>query len=82
MRRIISAAALSLSLLGGGVAMADNHFDRRGEQRETYRDRDERPAPRYERHDERRGFRWNAGEWRWSGREWRWAPGHYVRTRR
>jgi hypothetical protein len=82
MRRIITAASIALSLLGGGVAMADNHFDRGGEQRELHRDRDDRPSPRYERHEERRGYRWIGGEWRRSGRQWRWSPGHYVRARR
>lgn len=62
MRRIITLAALSLSLFGG-VAMAgnrDGRMDRdrdhdRVEHRETFRDRDARHAPRFERHEGRRG---------------------------
>ncbi|HEX3478957.1 MAG TPA: hypothetical protein VHT91_28235 [Kofleriaceae bacterium] len=62
--------------LTGGVAAADNyHHDARVEH---YRDHRVRPAPRFERHDARRGYRWVGGEWRWGRGEWIWMPGHYI----
>ncbi|HUJ58417.1 MAG TPA: hypothetical protein VLX92_07990 [Kofleriaceae bacterium] len=81
MRKIISAAALSLTLFGG-VAMADTR-DHRAPVRheEVRRDFRARPAPRFERHEERRGFRWVGGEWRWGARGWDWRPGYYARVR-
>jgi hypothetical protein len=94
MRRIISLAALSLTLFGG-VAMAGNRYDGRAEhhvveQREARRapearDRRELNERRVhergeERRDERRGFRWEAGVWQWSGYQRVWIPGHYVRS--
>ncbi len=89
MRALIVSTLMTLGLTGG-VAAADNY---RGE---TVRDHREvpayranhdrgdraRPAPRFERHDERRGYRWVGGEWQWNRGRWLWAPGHYVRTAR
>jgi hypothetical protein len=79
--------------LTGGVAAADNrHSDARGDEIRDHRatearvdhlrDRGHPPAARFERHEDRRGFRWIGGEWRWSGSSWTWAPGHYVRAAR
>lgn len=81
MRRIITAATLVLGLAGGGVAMADNRVDHRVEyrEREAIRDHRERPSPRFERHEERAGFRWVGGDWKWQGRSWKWFGGHYQR---
>ena len=82
MRRFITLATLSLSLLGGGAAMAANRGEHveRG-QTERVEIRDHRPEPRFERHEERRGFRWIGGEWVRSGRGWSWRGGHYERIR-
>ena len=49
---------------------------------ERYRDYRARPAVRFERHEQRRGFRWVGGEWRWNRFEWVWLPGHFVRAAR
>ena len=79
MRRLITLATLSLSLLGGGAAMAANRNDKVDHDRVELRDH--RPEPKFERHDQRRGFRWIGGEWVRAGRGWSWRPGHYVRAR-
>jgi hypothetical protein len=91
MRRIITMTIMALGL-SGGAAMADTYRghetvsvrDHRGtrENRETvvrYDNVRARPAARFERHEERRGFGWRGGDWRWSGATWSWAPGHYFR---
>lgn len=89
MRALIVSTLMTLGLTGG-VAAADNY---RGDvhhevYREHYRDyrdyRDYRvrPAPRYERHEFRHGYRWVGGEWRWYRGGWTWAPGHYIRIAR
>lgn len=93
MRALIVSTLMTLGLTGG-VAAADSY---RGDaQRETVRDHREapayrvdrdrdtraRPAPRFERHDERRGYRWVGGEWQWNRGRWFWAPGHYVHIAR
>ena len=92
MRRLITLSMLSLTLFGG-VAMADNRDHRavethrevavrdRREVVDHYRDHRVRPELRFERHDNRAGFRWNAGSWNWNGYEWAWTPGFYVRIR-
>jgi hypothetical protein len=79
--------------LSGGVALADPHGeahrevvrDHRGAQAQDVRyhdhDREAPPAVRFERHEERRGFRWVGGAWRWHGNERSWTPGYYVRIR-
>ncbi len=81
MRRIITAVVLTFGLAGGGVAMADNRGGHRTEyrEREAMRDHRERPAQRFERHQERAGFRWVGGGWNWQGRSWQWIGGHYER---
>jgi hypothetical protein len=83
MRRIITLATLSLSLLGGGAAMAANRGERVERERVEARveTRDHRPEARFERHEERSGFRWVGGEWMRHGRGWSWRPGHYERLR-
>jgi len=83
MRTLIVSTLMTLGLTGG-VAAADNyrgdvHRDHHEVYREHYRDYRVRPSPRFERHDERRGYRWVGGEWRWYRGEWTWAPGHYIR---
>lgn len=88
MRKIITMTLLALGV-SGGVAAADPHFeargevvrDHRGEREIHYRSYRERPTVRYERHNERRGYRWVSGAWRWNHSEWIWAPGYYVRIR-
>ena len=83
MRALIVSTLMTLGLTGG-VAAADTY---RGDvhhevYRDHYRDHRVRPAPRFERHDERRGYRWVGGEWQWGRGEWIWTPGHYVRITR
>lgn len=90
MRALIVSTLMTLGLTGG-VAAADNyrgevrhedirdHREVRDQRVEHYRDYRARPALRFERHEERRGYRWVGGEWRWGRGEWTWAPGHYVR---
>jgi hypothetical protein len=93
MRVLIFSTLMALGVTSG-VAAADNY---RGEGRheeirgyrvvrdhrvEHYRDYHARPRPRYERYEQRRGYRWIGGEWRWNRGEWYWAPGHYVRIGR
>jgi hypothetical protein len=51
----------------------DNRFDR---------DNDRAPAAKLERHHDRRGFVWVAGQWTKSRHKWTWQPGHYERIRR
>ena len=81
MRRIITAAALTFGLAGGGVAMADTRGDHRIEsrEREAIRDHRDHREARFERHEERGEYRWVKGEWRREGRSWRWIAGHYER---
>jgi hypothetical protein len=94
MRRFITLAALSLSLLGGGVAMADRGPGHRTERRRApaaYHQRGNahdqgRHGPRGRNdHDrpriERARFVWLGGTWKWSGARWTWVPGHYERGR-
>jgi hypothetical protein len=92
MRALIVSTLMTLGLTGG-VAAADNyrgevHHEVTRDHREApaygehHRDYRARPAPRFERHEERRGYRWVGGEWRWGRGEWTWAPGHYVRSAR
>jgi len=76
MRTLIISSLMTLGLTGG-VAAADNYH--RDGHSERYRDYRVRPAPRYERHDFRRGYRWRNGEWRWGHGEWIWTPGVYIR---
>jgi hypothetical protein len=45
-----------------------------------YRDFNHRPDRRFERHDVRAGYSWQAGDWQWNGAEWIWVPGSYVRV--
>ena len=88
MRTLIVSTLMALGLTGG-VAAADTY---RGESRheyrgehyrgEHYRNYRVRPAPRFERNEPRRGYRWVGGEWRWGRGEWFWVPGHYVRIAR
>ncbi len=95
MRRIIILASLA-AMLSGGAAMAsprseDHREAPRVEQRvesrrapasrePRYVDRDRRPEPKLERHEERADYRWVGGEWSWNGHEWIWIAGHYVRV--
>jgi hypothetical protein len=51
----------------------DNRFDR---------DSDRAPTPKLEKHRDRRGFVWVAGQWTKSHHKWTWQPGHYQRIRR
>lgn len=97
MRALIVSTLMTLGLTGG-VAAADNYrgeavrdhrevpayrSDRdRDRDRDHDRDHRARPAPRFERHQQWRGYRWVGGEWRWSRGEWTWSPGHYVRIAR
>ena len=93
MRALIVSTLMTLGLTGG-VAAADNyrgevhhevtrdHRDVRDQRVEHDRDYRGRLAPRFERHEDRRGYRWVGGEWRWSRGEWIWFPGHYVRIAR
>lgn len=92
MRALIVSTLMTLGLTGG-VAAADNyrgdvHHEVTRDHREApaygehYRDSRARPAPRFERHEERRGYRWVGGEWRWGRGEWTWSAGHYVRSAR
>ena len=92
MRALIVSTLMTLGLTGG-VAAADNyrgevHHEVTRDHRaapaygEYYRDYRARPAPRFERHEARRGYRWVGGEWRWGRGAWTWAPGHYVRIAR
>lgn len=89
MKRIITLAALGLSL-AGGVASADSFHDQRPREQvrvvdrdhdaRVYRDVHRRPPVIVERiGGYRRGFAWVSGEWQWSGYRWQWVPGHYVR---
>jgi hypothetical protein len=80
MKKIILMTAMALGL-SGGAAMADGSHKREPVRVETvhYRNARERPAVRFERHDERRGSTWVGGEWRWGHGEWNWVPGHYSR---
>ncbi len=91
--RALALTTLMMLGLTGGVAAADNHVDvRRDETRdhrevrevraEHYRNYRVRPVDRFERHEDRRGYRWVGGAWRWNRVEWIWAPGHYVRIAR
>jgi len=92
--RALALTTLMMIGLTGGVAAADNHHVdvRRDEVRdhrdvrearvEHYRNYRVRPADRFERHEDRRGYRWVGGAWRWNRVEWIWAPGHYVRIAR
>ncbi len=92
--RALTLTTLMMLGLTGGVAAADNHHVdvRRDEIRdhrdvrevrvEHYRNYRVRPANRFERHEDRRGYRWVGGEWRWNSVEWIWTPGHYVRIAR
>lgn len=81
MRALIVSTLMTLGLTGGVAAADSYHGDAHHEvYREHYRDYRYRPAPRYERHQERRGYRWVGGEWRWYHGEWIWSPGRYVRT--
>src|SRR5690349_996208 len=57
----------------------ERQADRREDRAERFRDFRYHPSARYERHDERAGFRFVGGEWKWNGYEWLWVPGHYVR---
>ncbi len=79
MRALIVSTLMTLGLTGG-VAAADSYH--RDVPVEHYRDYRVRPAPRYERHEERRGYRWVGGEWRWGRGEWIWTPGRYVHISR
>ena len=92
--RALTLTTLMVLGLTGGVAAADNHHvsvrcdevrDHR-EVREVRAEHDRndrvRPADRFERHEDRRGYRWVGGEWRWNRVEWIWTPGHYVRIAR
>ena len=55
-------------------------FERgRNERVEHFNDRRVKPAIRFERHENRAGFRWVGGDWQWNGYEWIWMPGHYIR---
>jgi hypothetical protein len=89
MRALIASTLMTLGLTGG-VAAADSYrHEPIRDHREVpvYRvDHDRgyraRPAARFERHGERRGYRWIGGEWRWNAGRWIWAPGHYVRIGR
>jgi len=85
MRNIIAMTLVTLGL-SGGAALAQPRAEvvvhDRGDVREVhYRNHRERPAVRFERHEERRGYRWRTGSWRWNHDEWVWAPGIYVRVR-
>ena len=93
MKALVMTTLMALGLTGGVAAADTYHGDgRRDEARDhrgdrdghfdAYRDGHHRPAPRVERHEERRGYRWIGGEWRWSGAAWGWTPGHYARARR
>jgi hypothetical protein len=86
MRNIIAMTLVTLGL-SGGAALAQPRgevivHERGGDVREVhYRNYRHRPEARFERHEERRGYRWRAGAWRWNHDEWVWAPGIYVRVR-
>ena len=46
------------------------------------RDNDRAPAPKFEKHHDRRGYVWVAGQWTRSHHTWTWQAGHYERIRR
>jgi hypothetical protein len=50
--------------------------------RDGGRDDDRPPAPKVERHRERRGAAWLPGQWIRKHGRWSWQPGHYVRLGR
>lgn len=85
MRKIMMMALLAVGITGGIAAADPYHRDTtvvvRNGGEVHYRSYRERPAVRFERHEERRGYRWNAGQWRWQHSEWIWSPGVYVRIR-
>lgn len=88
MKALAMTTLMTLGLTAG-VASAqpydrDYHHERvdRHERVEHFRDHRFRPALRFERHENRAGFRWVSGEWRWNGGEWMWMPGHYIRITR
>lgn len=86
MRKIMMMTLMAVGLVGGVAAADPYHHDNttvvvRHDGDVHYRSYRERPAVRYERHDDRRGYRWNAGAWRWQHSEWIWSPGVYVRIR-
>lgn len=93
MKALVMTTLMALALTGG-VAAADTHradirHDEIRDHREVregrvdaYRDYHHRPAARFERREERRGYRWIGGEWRWTGFAWSWLPGHYARAAR
>jgi hypothetical protein len=39
------------------------------------------PPPQTEKHDNRAGFVWVAGEWEWKAGKYNWTPGHWERER-
>ena len=93
MKALVMTTLMALGLTGGVAAADTHHGDGRREEIRDHRgdrdgridaDRDDhhRPAPRVERHEERRGYRWVGGEWRWRGAAWGWTPGHYARAGR
>lgn len=97
MRSIFTKVLIAASLLAGGVASADNvrstdARDHRDAPTQivntparsiaTARRDDGPPAPRFEKHRDRRGFVWVAGQWTKSHRRWVWQPGHFERIQR
>ena len=63
----------------GPAQVARRDDDRRFDGR---RDDDRAPAPRFEKHRDRRGFVWITGQWTKVHHRWVWQPGHYERVRR
>lgn len=82
MKALVIGTLMTLGLTAGVASAQPVYRDYHHERVEHFRDHRHRPAVRFERHDERAGFRWVSGDWRWGGGEWVWAPGHYVRISR
>ena len=84
--RIITKVLVAVSLLTGGIAAADTSRDHRTESTQVAQrgdfDRDRAPAPRFERHGQRRGYEWVAGQWTKLHHRWVWQPGHFERIHR
>ncbi len=84
--RIITKILVAASLLTGGIAAADTPRDHRTESTQVAQrgdfDGDRAPAPRFEKHGDRRGSVWIAGRWTRAHHRWVWQPGHFQRIRR
>ena len=91
MRSILTKIFVAAALLTGGVASADtfkqqtdsrDHREPATQVAQRDRDVDRAPAPKLERHRDRRGYVWIAGQWTKQHHRWVWSPGHYERIRK